>query len=111
MAGWLILGLAVANLIVALTWTGNLVRYPGAERQAAGSLSQQSTYQTPDDLPKVLRWYIQHFSLSHEMPQRDSCVMVTEEDTSLFLQQLFSVTLCAHQKHTHIIVNRSLAAH
>ena len=108
-AGWLIIGLAVASLIVALIWSGNLGRYPGAVRQAAGSLSQQSTYQTPDDLPKVLRWYAQHFGLGHEMPQGDDCVTMTQVDTHVFLQQSLAVTLCAQPRRTLIFVNRSLA--
>ena len=108
-AGWLIAGLAVASLLVGLIWNQNLVRYPGAERQAAGSLSQQRTYQTPDDLPQVLRWYAQHFGLGHEMPQGDDCVTMTQVDTHLFLQQSIAITLCAQPKRTLIFVNRSLA--
>jgi hypothetical protein len=118
-AGWLIVGLAVASLLVGLIWNQNLVRYPGAERQATaqfqlrfqptGNLSQQSAYQTPDDLPQVLGWYTQHFGLSHEMPQGNNCVTMTQVDPHLFLQQSLAVTLCAHPTRTLIFINRSLA--
>ena len=108
-AGWLIVGLAVASLLVGLLWSYSSVRYPGAERQALGSLSQQSTYQTTDDLPKVLRWYVQHFGLSHEVPQGDDCVTMTQVQTHLFLQQSLAVTLCAQPRRTLIFVNRILA--
>jgi len=118
-AGWLIAGLAVASLLVGLIWNHNLVRYPGAERQAAaqfqlrfqptGNLSQLSAYQTPDDLPQVLSWYAQHFGLGHDMPQGDNCVKVTQVKAHLFLQQSLDVTLCAHPTHTLIFINRSLA--
>ena len=109
MAGGLIIGLAVASLLVGLIWNQNLVRYPGADRQAAAQFQVTSQYQTTDDLPKVLRWYAQHFGLSHEVPQGDNCVMMTGEDAYLFLQQSLEVTLCAHQTRTLIFVNRSLA--
>jgi hypothetical protein len=118
-AGWLILGLAVASLLVGLIWSYNLVRYPGAERQAAsqfqlrfqplGNLSQQSAYQTPDDLPQVLSWYTQHFGLGHDMPQGDNCVRMTQVDAHLFLQQSLAVTLCAYPTRTLIFIDRSLA--
>lgn len=107
--GGLILGLAVASLLVGLIWNRDLVRYPGAEHQATAQFQVTSQYQTSDDLPKVLRWYTQHFGLSHEVPQGDNCVMVTGEDAYLFLQQSLAVTLCAHQTRTLIFVNRSLA--
>jgi hypothetical protein len=108
-AGWLIVGLAVASLLVGLIWSYNWVRYPGAERQATTLFQVTSQYQTPDDLPKVLRWYTQHFGLSHEVPQGDNCVLVTGEDTYLFLRQSLAVTLCAHQTRTLIFVDRSFA--
>jgi hypothetical protein len=104
---WLIVGLTVISVLTGLVWT-QTVRYPGAEHQAAGSLSQQSTYQTPDDLPQVLRWYAQHFGLGHEMPQGDDCVTMTKVDEHLFLQQSILVTLCAQPRRTLIFINRSL---
>ena len=120
-AGWLIVGVAVASLLVGLIWNQKLVRYPGAERQAAaqfqfrfqppGNLSQQSAYQTSDDMPKVLGWYAQHFGLGHEMPQGDNCVTMTQMGTRLFLQQSLTVTLCAQQTRTLILINRSIAVH
>lgn len=109
MVGGLLLGLAVTSLLVGSIWNQNLVRYPGAERQAESQFQVTSQYQTTEDLPKVLRWYAQRFGLSHEVPQGDNCVMVTGEDTYLFLQQSLAVTLCAHQTRTLIFVNRSLA--
>jgi hypothetical protein len=107
----LIVGLAISSLVIGLIWSGNSVRYPGAEHQAAGSLSQQSVYQTSDDLPRVLRWYVRHFGLNHDMPQGDNCVTMTRVDQPLFLflKQSITVTLCAHQKRTLIFVNRSFA--
>ena len=119
-AGWLIAGLAVASLLVGLIWSHNLVQYPGAERQAAAqfqlrfqptvSLSQQSAYQTPDDLPQVLGWYAQHFGLGHDVPQGDHCVTMTQVNAHLILQQPLAVTLCAHPTRTLIFINRSLLA-
>jgi hypothetical protein len=108
-AGWLIIGLAVASLIVGLFWNQNLVRYPGADRQAAAQFQVTSQYQTPDDLPKVLRWYAQHFGLNHEVPQGENCVMMTGKQAYLFLQQSLAVTLCDHSKRTLIFIDRSLA--
>jgi hypothetical protein len=35
MAGWLIAGLVVVNLLAVSIWSQNSIRYPGAERQAA----------------------------------------------------------------------------
>ena len=116
--GWLIAGLAVAGLLGGLIWSDNLVRYPGAQRQAAAqfelrfqpsaNLSQQSAYQTPDDLPQVMGWYAQNLGLSHDMPQGDNCVTMTRVDTRLSLQQPLFVTLCAHPTRTLIFINRSL---
>jgi hypothetical protein len=104
---WLVIGLTVISLLAGLIWA-QMARYPGAEPQAAGSLSQQSTYQTADDLPKVLRWYTRHFGLSHEMPQGDDCVTMTRVDAHLFFQQSIAVTLCSQPRRTIIFVNRSL---
>ena len=53
MTGWLIAGLAVASLLVGLIWNQNLVRYPGAERQAAAQFQVTSQYQTSDDRPSA----------------------------------------------------------
>ena len=116
---WLIVGVVVVSLLVGFTWSHNLVPYPNAERLAAAQLqlrfqpqvniSQQSGYQTSDDLPQVLGWYAQHFGLSHEMPQGDTCVTMTRVDPYLFFQQSLSVTLCAHPTQTLIFVNRNLA--
>ena len=108
-AGGLIAGLAVASLLVGLIWSHNLVPYPGAQRQAAAHFQVTSQYQTSDDLPKVLRWYAQHFGLSHEVPQGDNCVMLTRKHASLFLQQSLAVTLCDHSTRTLIFIDRSLA--
>jgi len=118
MAVSLIVALAIAGLFIGLNWSRNPALYPGAERQAAtqfhlrlqptGILTQQSAYQTPDDLPQVLGWYAQHFGLSHDMPQGDSCVIMTGVDPYLFLQQSLAVTLCAHPTQTLIFINRSL---
>ena len=109
MAGGLIVGVTVASLLVGLVWSYNLVRYPGAEREEAALYQVRSQYQTADDLPRVLRWYAQHFDLSQEVPQGENCVMMTGENAYLFLQQSLSVTLCAQQRRTLIFVNRSLA--
>lgn len=111
MAGWLIVGLAVASLLVGMIWSNTSVRYPGAKHQAAASLSQQSAYQTSDDLPRVLRWYVQHFGLNHDIPQDDNCVTMTQvnQPLFLFLEQSITVTLCAYPRRTLILVNRSLA--
>ena len=107
-AGALIVAVVVATLIVGMIWIGNLVRYPGAESQGVGSFSQQSTYQTSDDLPRVLHWYTQHFGVSHDMPQDDNCVTMTQGEVHLFLQESLAVTLCAEPRRTLIFVNRSL---
>jgi hypothetical protein len=109
MAGSLIVGLAVASLLVGLIWNHYQVRYPGADHRSANRLQVTFQYQTPDDLPKVLRWYTQHYGLSHEMPQGENCVMVTGEDDYLFLKGSLAVTLCAHQRRTLIFVDRSFA--
>jgi hypothetical protein len=119
MAGWLIAGLVVVSLLAVSIWSQNSIRYPGAERQAAapfplqlqstGSLSQQSAYQTTDDLPQVLGWYAQHFGMSHEMPQGDNCVTMTRTDAHMFLEQTFVVTLCTQPKRTFIFTKRGLA--
>ena len=119
MAGGLLVGLAIASLLVGLIGNHNLVRYPGAERQAAaqfqlrfqpaGNLSQQSTYQTSDDLPQVLGWYARYFGLGHDLPQGANCVTMTRVDAHLFFQRAFAITLCAHPTRTLIFINRSLA--
>ena len=109
MAGSLIVSLAVASLLVGLIWNHYQVRYPGADHQATNQIQVTFQYQTPDDLPKVLRWYTQHYALSHEVPQGENCVMVTGEDDYLFLKGSLAVTLCAQQKRTLIFVNRNLA--
>jgi hypothetical protein len=119
MAVWLIMALVIAGLLIGLNWSLNSPLYPGAERQAAaqfqlrlqptGILTQQSAYQTPDDLPQVLDWYAQHFGLDHDMPQGDTCVTMTRADPYLFLQQSLAVTLCAHPTRTLIFMDRSLA--
>jgi hypothetical protein len=114
----LTVGLAVASLLVGLVWSYNLIQYPGAERQTVapfqlrfeppGSFSQQSAYQTADDLPQVLGWYTQHFGLGHELPQGDNCVTMTQGDAHLFFQPSLTVTLCAQPTRTLIFINRSL---
>lgn len=109
MVGWLIAGLAVASLLVGLIWNHYGVRYPGADRQSTNQFQMTFQYQTSDDLPKVLHWYVQHFGLSHEVPQGENCLMLTGEDTYLFLQQSIDVTLCAQQRRTLIFVNRRFA--
>ena len=109
MAGWMIAGVALASLLVGLIWNLSGVRYPGADRQSTNQVQVTFQYQTPDDLPKVLRWYTQHYGLSHELPQGENCVMLTGEDMYLFLQQSLAVTLCDHQTRTLIFVNRSVA--
>lgn len=109
MAGGLIIGLAVASLLLGLIWNHYGVRYPGADRQSTNQFRVTFQYQTPDDLPKVLRWYTQHYGLSHEVPQGENCVMLTGEDAYLILRQSLAVTLCAHEKRTLIFVDRSLA--
>jgi len=119
MVGWLILGFAVASLLVGLIGSYNSVRYPGAEPQAVaasqfqfqpiGSFSQQNAYQTPDDLPQVLAWYAGHFSLGHETPQGDHCVTMTRVNEHLILRPSLAITLCAQPTRTLIFVNRSIA--
>jgi hypothetical protein len=109
MAGWLVVGLAVASLLVGLIWNHYQVRYPGADHQATNQLQVTFQYETPDDLPKVLRWYTRHYGLSHELPRGDNCVMLTGEDNYLFLQGSLAVTLCAQQRRTLIFVDRSFA--
>ena len=109
MAGWLIVGLAVASLLAGLIWNHYGVRYPGADHQSTNQFQVTFQYQTPDDLPKVLRWYTQHYGLSHEVPQGENCVMMTGKQAYLFLQQSLVVTLCDHSKRTLIFIDRSLA--
>ena len=119
MVGWLIVGLVVVSLLAVSIWSQNSMRYPGAERQGAapfplqlqptGSLSQQSAYQTPDDLAQVLSWYAQHLGLGHDIPQGDNCVMMSRVDAYLFLEQSLAVTLCAQPTRTLIFVNRNIA--
>lgn len=108
MVGSLIVGLVIVSLLIGLIWNHYEVRYPGADRQSTNQFQVTFQYQTPDDLPKVLRWYVQHFGLSHEMPQGENCVMLTGEDAYLFLKGSLAVTLCAEQRRTLIFVNRSL---
>ena len=118
-AGWLIIGLAVAGLLVGLIRDESLVRYPGAKRLAAvpfgldtlpkGIVSQHSAYQTADDLPQVLVWYAQRFGLGHDEPEGENCITMTQVNAYLFLQHSFAVTLCSHPDRTLIFVNRSLA--
>ena len=118
-AGWLIVGLAVASLLVGLIRSDSLTRYPGVERLAAtplgldtllkGAISQNSAYQTADDLPQVLGWYARNFGLGHDVPQGDNCITMTRVNAYLFLQHSLAVTLCSHPDRTLIFVNRSLA--
>ena len=109
MGGWLIVSVAVASLLIGLIWNHYEVRYPGADHQSTNQLQLTFQYQTPDDLPKVLRWYTQHYGLSHELPQGYNCVRLTGEDNYLILQGSLAVTLCAHQSRTLIFVDRSFA--
>lgn len=120
-AGGLIVGLAVASLLVGLIRSDSPARYPGAERLAAahlrldtlpqGAISQSSTYQTADDLPQVLGWYAQNFGLGHDVPQGDNCITMTKVGAQSFPRQALAVTLCSQLKGTLILVNRSLAVH
>ena len=113
-AGWLIVCLAVASLLAGLIWSHNLAQYPGATRQedqfqlGFWSLNQQTAYQTPDDLPRVLSWHAKHFGLVHEMPQGDHCVMMTQADTHFFLRQSLTITLCSEPTRTLIFIHRRL---
>lgn len=120
-AGWLIVGLAVASLLVGLIRSDSLARYPGAERLAAtplgldtllkGTISQNSAYQTADDLPQVLGWYARNFGLGHDVPQGDNCITMTKADARLFLQHALAVTLCSQPRGTLVFINRSLSVH
>ena len=107
-AGWLIVGFAVASLFAGSIWNHYEVRYPGTVDQSANQLQLTFQSQTADDLPKVLRWYTQHYALSHEVPQGENCVTLTGKDDYLFVQGSLTVTLCAQQKRTLIFVHRSL---
>jgi hypothetical protein len=116
--GGSIVGLVVVGLLAGLIWIQSSVRYPGAERQAAaefqlqfgpiGNVSQQAAFQTPDDLTQVLAWYTQHFGLSHDMPQGESCVTMTGAEAHLLLRQSVTVTLCDQQTRTLIFIDRDL---
>ena len=103
-AGWLMVGLAVASLLVRLFWGDSLVPYPRAERLGVahlqldtlpkGTISQHSAYQTADDLPQVLSWYARNFGLGHDVPQGDNCVTMTRVDARLFLRHSPAVHRC-----------------
>ena len=78
LSGWLLVGLAGASLIGGLIWSDSWLRYPSAEQLAThfqfdalatGVISQQSAYQTPDDLPQVMGWYVHHLGLGHDVLQ------------------------------------------
>ncbi len=117
--GLVIVALVIVSLLAGSVWSQNSVRYPGAERQPATpfqirfqpttSLSQQSAYQTPDDLAQVLSWYAKHLGLDHDIPQGDNCVMMTRVDAHLFLEQSLAVTLCSQPTRTLIFINRNIA--
>lgn len=119
-AGWLIVGLAVASLLVGFIWSDSLVQYPGAERLAlarlrldflpTGTISQYGDYQTADELPQVVGWYAQNFGLGHDKAQGDNCVTMSREDSHAFLKHSLAVTICSHTQRTLVFVVRSLAA-
>ena len=110
-AGWLIVGVVVASLLVGSIWNHYAVRYPGADHLSTNQFHMTFQYQTADELPKVLRWYTRHYAMSHEWPQGDNCVLVTGEDNYLFLKGSLAITLCAQRTRTLIIVDRGFAVH
>ena len=72
-AGWLVVGLAWAGLLIELGQSDGLVRYPGAVRLtepefrldflSKGYFRQSGVYHTADAWPQVLNWYARYLKL------------------------------------------------
>jgi hypothetical protein len=116
--GWLIVGLAGAGLLIPLTESDGLVRYPGSARLnnseiwldslPNGRIQQAVVYHTADAWPQVLAWYVRY--LKADLDQRPrltgDCFQFTDADAGLMIQQTIRITLCSRAAGTTIFVNR-----
>jgi len=118
-AGWLVVGLAWAGLLIELGQSDGLVRYPGAVRLtepefrldflSKGYFRQSGVYHTADAWPQVLNWYARYLKLDLDRrPQlTGNCFHVGDTD-AMIIRQSMGVTLCSQAAGTTIFVNRTL---
>lgn len=119
-AGWLMVGLVGAGLLIGLERTDGLVQYPGAVRVAEteyelaslpkGYIQQHGVYHTPDTLPQVLKWYVRYLKpgLDRGFQFAGNCIQFTDANDWLLIQQGIGTTLCPEAAGTIIFVNRTL---
>ena len=120
--GWFAITLTCASLLVELSWSDGLIRYPEATRVSQhfrldtllrGYISQYGFYQTTEELPAVMSWYIQSpgFGLDGLPGVMGECVTFRRTDKWFLVKHMLGITLCAQSKGTLIFVNRNMALH
>jgi hypothetical protein len=122
-AGLLVIALAVAALLITLSSTDALARYPGSVRLGParvswatlprGYLLQSGAYLTPDDAGEVIGWYARGLRLQPGGEHRQdsamsNCQVLTRRSDHFLLGYADAVTLCLHPGGTLIFVQRSL---
>ena len=120
-AGWLVVSLAGAGLLIGLGQSDGLVRYPGAGRLTEpefqldslrkGHVRQYVVYHTADTWTQVLNWYTRYLKLDLDRRPRltGNCFQITDTDTEMIIRQTIGVTLCSQAGGTRVFVHRRLA--
>jgi hypothetical protein len=100
-----------------------LGRYPGSVRTANAALEfhvidqhavqSQATYQTPDKLPVVQRWYAARLHISVASDQYttggDGCAFLSDVQPVMRVQHTVTVLLCAVPGGTRVAVTENWA--
>lgn len=110
--------LAGVFLTVALVRYYNAADYPGAATIPSGdtvkywphlSIRRNTSYRTPDPLPRVYNWYSNGFSLGPESYALGNCIQIARSFTDFYVvEREISVTLCDTSSGRMIFVMRSL---
>jgi hypothetical protein len=123
--------LAVFGIVTGLVGLGRVAghalddvlnRYPGSARIAneeidlhamgQAALQGQATYQTPDALEVVRRWYAARLQISPASELNvigaDGCAWLTTSNLTIRILHTVSVLLCPMSGGTRVVVNESL---
>jgi hypothetical protein len=120
-AGWLVVGLAWAGLLITLEQSDGGVRYPGSARLSEsgfrlealprGRLQQSAVYHTADSWNHVLAWYARRLrpDLGRRPRLADGCFQFTDADSGPIMRHSIVITLCSRMSGVTIFVHRQLA--
>jgi hypothetical protein len=110
--------LTAVFLTVAIVRYSNAADYPGAASSGGKDLikvwphlaiRRDSSYRTPDPLPRVYKWYSTGFSLGPESYALSNCIQIAKSFTDFYVvERDMSVTICDTPSGRMIFVMRSL---